>query len=279
VSQFNLTALGACTSLTLCHYFGVLMAPNNSGVVGSNVELKAQPALTGGTLTTGWKTYDSGWLSCGSGLVTDISAYGVTIGSPVHRFDTVGGNPTIGRCAVGVGVERRAFGRLLTQPHNDCHVAKRPRVSLHSRHQRGVFGFGKHLHFGLSSVVPSFSVDHLHQRLACLAEVPIELAAVDAGLAKRGQGARRAVLNTLLQGRELLAAGFPPRIKILHAPHSTRCARPQGRARPLSATTLWSASSRRSSNGDRSPQRTSARWAKLSPNRARGGARVMCPRS
>jgi hypothetical protein len=102
VSQFNLTALGACTSLTLRHFLGVLMAPNNSGVVGANVELKAQPALTGGTLTTGWKTYDSGWLSCGSGLVTDISAYGVTIGSPVHRFDTVGGNPTIGRCAVAI---------------------------------------------------------------------------------------------------------------------------------------------------------------------------------
>lgn len=100
VSQFNLTAIGACTSLTLRHYLGVLMAPNNSGVVGSNVELKAQTALTGGTLTTGWKTYDSGWLSAGASLVTDISGYGVTLGNPVHRFDAVGGNPTIGRAGV-----------------------------------------------------------------------------------------------------------------------------------------------------------------------------------
>ena len=102
VSQFNLTAIGACTSLTFRHFLGIQMAPNQSGVLGTNVELKAQPALTGGTLTTGVKTYDSGWLSCGSGLVTNISGYGVTLGVPVHRFDAVGGNPTIARCAVAI---------------------------------------------------------------------------------------------------------------------------------------------------------------------------------
>lgn len=102
-TQYNLTAIGACTSLTLTAYLGVLMSAT-TGSIGSNVSLISATALTGGTLTTGWKTYDSGWRDI-SALATDLTAYGHLVGTPVYRFDTVGGNPTIGR--IGMTVQMR----------------------------------------------------------------------------------------------------------------------------------------------------------------------------
>lgn len=105
ITMANVTALGACTSLTLRQYLNILGSAGATGSAGTNVEAYAHTALTtgGGTLTVAWKFWDSGWVNVAS-LVTNMSTYGLTIANPVYRFDTVGGNPTIGRTATTVFV-------------------------------------------------------------------------------------------------------------------------------------------------------------------------------
>lgn len=96
VGAYNITAVGACTSLALTMKATILLATGNTGQTGTVKSLYAATTLTtgGGTLTTGYKTFDSGYVSL-SALTTDLSGYGVMILDPVCRFDTAGGSPTI----------------------------------------------------------------------------------------------------------------------------------------------------------------------------------------
>lgn len=91
---YNLTVLGACTSLTPRVYLNVNMAALSLASIGVNREIQTGTALTGGTLTTGWKQIDTGWVSLAS-LTTDLSGYGITSGSLRYHFTAVTGNPTI----------------------------------------------------------------------------------------------------------------------------------------------------------------------------------------
>ena len=93
VGMYNVTALGAATSITARVFANVRTATANSGVVGTGVELYAAAAVT----TTGVKFIDSGIVSLAS-LVTAVNGYGVMQLMPTYRFDEnsgAGADPTI----------------------------------------------------------------------------------------------------------------------------------------------------------------------------------------
>lgn len=92
----QISAVGACTSFTPKAQVYVEAATGSTGSVNTTVTLFTATALTtaGGTLTTGFKSFDSGWVSFAS-LGTNISAYGVTVLRPRYQLDRLTADPTV----------------------------------------------------------------------------------------------------------------------------------------------------------------------------------------
>ena len=92
MAQANCTAAGTGnTSHRIRTKAWVRAAGGATGTVGTNIALYTPAA--GGALTTGWKTFDSGWTNAAS-LTTDISAYAWTILHPRYYLDLPGTGST-----------------------------------------------------------------------------------------------------------------------------------------------------------------------------------------
>lgn len=92
----QISAVGACTSFTPKAQVYVEAATGSTGSVNTTVTLFTATALTtaGGTLTTGFKSFDSGWVSFAS-LGTNISGYGVAVLRPRFQLDRLTADPTV----------------------------------------------------------------------------------------------------------------------------------------------------------------------------------------
>ena len=90
----QISAVGGCTSFTPKAQVYVEAATLSTGSVNTTVTLYTGTALTGGTLTTGFKSFDSGWVSFAS-LGTNISGYGVAVLRPRFQLDRLTADPTV----------------------------------------------------------------------------------------------------------------------------------------------------------------------------------------
>lgn len=94
VMTCQISALGGCTSFTPKAQVYVEAATLSTGSVNTTVTLFTGTALTGGSLTTGFKSFDSGWVSFAS-LGTNISGYGVAVLRPRFQLDRLTADPTV----------------------------------------------------------------------------------------------------------------------------------------------------------------------------------------
>lgn len=95
VIAYQLSALNTATSVTARAQAFVEAATASTGSYNTNIGIYTATALTGGSLTTGFKSADSGWVAASS-LVTNISAYGIAVLRPRWRIDYVtGAGPSI----------------------------------------------------------------------------------------------------------------------------------------------------------------------------------------
>jgi hypothetical protein len=100
VITYQLSAVNSATSVTARAQAYVEAATASTGSVNTNIGIYTAAALTGGSLTTGFKSADSGWVSAAS-LVTNISGYGIALLRPRWRIDYVtGAGPSIFHYAV-----------------------------------------------------------------------------------------------------------------------------------------------------------------------------------
>lgn len=90
----QISAVGACTSFTPKAQVYVEAATGATGSVNTTVTLFTGTALTGGSLTTGFKSFDSGWVNFAS-LGTDISAYSICVLRPRYQLDRLTADPTV----------------------------------------------------------------------------------------------------------------------------------------------------------------------------------------
>jgi len=90
----QISAVGGCTSFTPKAQVYVEAATGSTGSVNTTVTLFTGTALTGGSLTTGFKSFDSGWVAFSS-LGTNISTYGVAILRPRYQLDRLTADPTV----------------------------------------------------------------------------------------------------------------------------------------------------------------------------------------
>lgn len=97
VIALQISALGGCSSLTPRVQAFVEAATASTGSVNTNVQLYSGTTLTGGSLTTGFKSFDSGWVSMAAlnAGALNISGYGFTILRPRYQLDRGGTDPTI----------------------------------------------------------------------------------------------------------------------------------------------------------------------------------------
>ena len=94
VMTCQISALGGCTSFTPKAQVYVEAATLSTGSVNTTVTLFTGTALTGGSLTTGFKSFDSGWVNFAS-LGTDISAYSICVLRPRFQLDRLTADPTV----------------------------------------------------------------------------------------------------------------------------------------------------------------------------------------
>ena len=91
VMTAQITALNSATSITFKAQAFVEAASASTGNVNTTIPIYTPAAVT----TTGFKSFDSGWVSIAS-LLTDISGYGFAVLRPRYRVDYVtGAGPSI----------------------------------------------------------------------------------------------------------------------------------------------------------------------------------------
>lgn len=95
VQTVQISAVGACTSFTPQFQVYVEAASASTGQVNTTKTLYAATTFTGGTLTTGFKSVDSGWVNCSSLNTNDLTGYGFLVLRPRFRLNSVTGNPTL----------------------------------------------------------------------------------------------------------------------------------------------------------------------------------------
>lgn len=91
VMTAQISALNSATSITFKAQAFVEAASNSTGNVNTTIPLYTPAAVT----TTGFKSFDSGWLSIAS-IGTDISGFGFAVLRPRYQVDFVtGAGPSI----------------------------------------------------------------------------------------------------------------------------------------------------------------------------------------
>lgn len=95
VQTLQISAVGGCTALTPRAQVYVEAASSSTGNVNTTKTLYAATTFTGGTLTTGFKSVDSGWVNCSSLNTNDLTGYGFLVLRPRFRLDATTANPTL----------------------------------------------------------------------------------------------------------------------------------------------------------------------------------------
>ncbi len=93
VQTVQITALNGCTSFRPRAQALVEAASGATGTVTTTIDLSVPTALTGGTLTTGFKSFDSGWIALSA--IGSLSTSGFVVLKPRFQLDSVTANPTL----------------------------------------------------------------------------------------------------------------------------------------------------------------------------------------